>query len=100
MCFWVLASNSFISIIIIIIIITAMATVAYRSWGILVSAQGRDSSQRLRLVSIWEFPTIRGTLFGVLVIRILVFWVLKRVPHFRKLPFAFLSEELNCLWGD
>ena len=36
----------------------------------------------------WEFPKIRGTILGVLILRILLFRVLQhnKVPYSRKLP--------------
>ena len=34
----------------------------------------------------WGFPKVRGALFGVLIIRTLLFRVLIRVPYFRKPP--------------
>ena len=38
------------------------------------------------LAYIWEFPKIRGTLFGVLIIRILLFKVLYLDPLFSETP--------------
>ena len=38
------------------------------------------------LCSIWGFPQIKGTLFGVLIIRVLVFRVLKQGPPFSETP--------------
>ena len=37
----------------------------------------------------WEFPRIRGTLFGVLIVRILQFRVLKERPLFSETPIYF-----------
>ena len=46
-------------------------------------ARGLEASR-----GFWEFPKVRGTSFGVLRIRILLFRVLYiRVPYFRKSPF-------------
>ena len=37
----------------------------------------------------WEFPKIRVTLFGVLIIRVLPFRYHIRVPYLRKLPYRY-----------
>ena len=51
----------------------------------------RFKGQR-QLQAIWEFPKIRGTLFGVLIIRILYYLgYYVRVPYFRKLPYRIFS---------
>ena len=43
----------------------------------------------IRMYIIWDFPKIRGTLFWVLIARILLFRVLYiRVPYFRKPPYV------------
>ena len=48
----------------------------------------------------WEFPTIRGTLFRVLIIRILLFRYYIRVPYFRKLPYAFGQASLDVFTSE
>ena len=47
----------------------------------------------MRRVAIWGFPKIRGTLFGVLIIRILLFKLLYLGPLFSENPhFAVVLE--------
>ena len=42
----------------------------------------------MRRVAIWGFPKIRGTLFGVLIIRILLFKLLYLGPLFSETPIS------------
>ena len=43
---------------------------------------------------IWEFPKIRGTLFGVPIIRILLFRVLYQGPLFSETPICIASKVI------
>ena len=54
-------------------------------------------SKGSELFIIWEFPKIGDPYFGVVIIGILPFRVLHRVPHFRKLPYQYLEVPF---WGS
>ena len=34
--------------------------------------------------AVWRFPTIRGTVFGVPIIRSTIYWVYIGIPYFRE----------------
>ena len=59
----------------VLVCVSSLGFRAQRLSSLLDSAAGR-----------WGFPKIRGTLFGILIVRILLFRLLFRVPYFRKLP--------------
>ena len=47
------------------------------------------------MISLWEFPKIRGTIFGVLIIRILLLRVLYSDPLFLETPLIYGLKKVG-----
>ena len=70
------------------------AQTAERSAWLALGSASRNHEHRECCADMWEFPTIRATLFWVLIIRILYYLgYYIRVPYFRKVSCMHAAEN-------